>query len=358
MYKFKSLFCGLLFLILLLEILTFSSLFPFTFLENIVAFFLGTMLISIYILGPNFLANIARYGAFLDIGTWANHFACYPKNFFGRIIPNDFIAPRSWIINYFNKICPVITYVYIFSALSLFFIKDSIYVKLMLLFLSFLPIIIIEITKGIRVGKSYHPSLICFLILIAYSFHKLSAVNENYIYFFYILIMINFIISVYFFFDDVLPSRMAPAYLHRFLKKNKIDCISTYKSFFNDGFVTPMQVRFPDSIKVNYCSSIEFSKDRYFIVPPTTSKSVTHESNSKVINNGDFRDDSFLNILLDSKQIDKVSIKKFKTFGSSRIFTAESEVTGYRDFCLDEIDDKDRYLGIAWVVDTKLIKKV
>jgi hypothetical protein len=358
MNKFKSLFSGLLILILLLEILIFSSVFPFTFLENIMAFFLGTILVSIYILGPNFLANIARYGAFLDIGTWANHFACYPKNFFGRIISNDFIAPRSWIVHYFNKICPLIFYIYIFSALSLFFIKDSIYVKLMFLFLSLLPIIIIEITKGIRVGKSYHPSLISFLILIAYSFSKLSLVNDNYIFFFYILIMINFIHSSYVFFNDVLPSRMAPAYLHRFLKKNKINSISTYKSYFNDGFVTPMQVRFPDSIKVNYCSSIESSKDRYFVVPPTTSKSVTHESNSKVINKGDFREDSFLNRLLDSKRIDKVSIKKFKTFGSSRIFAAESEVTSYRDFCLNEIDDKDRYLGIAWVIDTKLVKKV
>ena len=170
--------------------------------------------------------------------------------------------------------------------------------------------------------------------------------------------MINFIHSSYVFFNDVLPSRMAPAYLHRFLKKNKINSVSTYKSYFNDGFVTPMQVRFPDSIKVNYCSSIESSKDRYFVVPPTTSKSVTHESNSKVINKGDFREDSFLNRLLDSKWIDKISIKKFKTFGSSRIFTAESEVTGYRDFCLNEIDDKDRYLGLAWVIDTKLVKKV
>jgi hypothetical protein len=54
-----------------------------------------------------------------------------------------------------------------------------------------------------------------------------------------------------------------------------------------------MQGRFPDSIKVNYCcSSIEFSKDRCFIVPPTTSKSVTHESNSEA-NKGDFRDDFF-----------------------------------------------------------------
>jgi len=356
--KFSNFFFPLFTIIFLLAILIFSVQSPFMLFENISLFFFGIVLVSLYILGPNFFRNIVRYGAFLDIGTWGNHFQCYPKNFFGRMIPNDFISPRSWIVSYFNRVCPWISYAYLFSALSLFFIKDSIHVKLMFLFLSLLPIIIIEITKGIRVGKSYHPSLISFLILIAYSFSKLNLVNENYIYFFYILIMINFIHSSYVFFNDVLPSRMAPAYLHRFLKKNKINSISTYKSYFNDGFVTPMQVRFPDSIKVNYCSSIESSKDRYFVVPPTTSKSVTHESNSKVINKGDFREDSFLNRLLDSKRIDKVSIKKFKTFGSSRIFTAESEVTSYRDFCLNEIDDKDRHLGLAWVIDTKLVKKV
>jgi hypothetical protein len=359
MKNFNNFFLLLIVIIFLLKILIFSVEFPFIFIKNFVFFLLGLSLVSLYILGPNFLANIARYGAWLESGSsWGNHFASYPKNFFGRIIPKDFIAPRIWILNYFNKICPLIFYLYIFSALSLFFIKDSIYSKFMYLFLSLLPIIILEITKSPRIGRAYHPSLISFLILISYSFYNLSNNNEEIIYIFYMLIFINFVISVYIFFDDVLPSRMAPAYLHKFLKKNKINSISTYKSPFNDGFISPMKIRFPKSIRVNFSKSIKKSKDRYFVVPPTTSKSVSCETISKIINNGDFRDDFFLNSLLDSKQIEKVSIKKFKTFGSSKFFTAESEVTGYRDLCLNEINYQDRYLGLAWVIDTKLIKRI
>ena len=34
------------------------------------------------ILYPNFIRNFGRYVVYLNIGSWANHFKSYPKNYF------------------------------------------------------------------------------------------------------------------------------------------------------------------------------------------------------------------------------------------------------------------------------------
>ena len=50
--------------------------------------------------------------------------------------------------------------------------------------------------------------------------------------------------------------------------------------------------------------------------------------------------------------------KEFKTMGSSKIWVLESEVTGFRDLNLNDINDHDRWLGMCRIINLKELKKI
>ena len=80
------------------------------------------------------------------------------------------------------------------------------------------------------------------------------------------------------------------------------------------------------------------------------------ETESEAIIKGDFRDDPKLNLLLDDNTIENYALAKFKTFGCSKYYVNESEVTSYRYHILNQITDSDRLLSYGWVLDLKLLK--
>ena len=58
------------------------------------------------------------------------------------------------------------------------------------------------------------------------------------------------------------------------------------------------------------------------------------------------------------KDIEKIATVKFKTYGTSRIWTHEDEVPTYRDLILHEITKKDLWRGYAWLLHTDNLKKL
>ena len=115
---------------------------------------------------------------------------------------------------------------------------------------------------------------------------------------------------------------------------------------------------FESKINVNFVQTIkECPKDSIFVVPPTSSKSLSMETESEAILNGDFREDPTLNDLLDNNSLQKYALAKFKTFGCSKYYVNESEVTSYRYHILNQISDHDRLLSLGWVLDLKLLNK-
>ena len=115
------------------------------------------------------------------------------------------------------------------------------------------------------------------------------------------------------------------------------------------GYESEFNVNFVKSLK-------DCPKNSIFIVPPTSSKSVSMETEQEAILKGDFRDDTELNNLFDNKLIEKYSIAKFKTLGNSNFYVNESEVTSYRYHILRQVSAHDRLLSYGWVLDLKLIK--
>ena len=80
------------------------------------------------------------------------------------------------------------------------------------------------------------------------------------------------------------------------------------------------------------------------------------ESEREAVQNGDFDRDPILNQLLQAKTIGRFAVACFNTFGTSRFWVHESEVTSYRDLILREITDEDRWRGHAWILDVRTLR--
>ena len=90
---------------------------------------------------------------------------------------------------------------------------------------------------------------------------------------------------------------MGPAWLRQFLLKNNLNNIYTYDTSYNNCFVRTLMYGFESDLNVNFVNKIdECPEGSIFVVPPTSSKSVSMETESEAIIYGNFRDDPRLNI--------------------------------------------------------------
>ena len=314
---------------------------------------------------PKPIENIKRYITFLDMGTWASHFEAYPDQVktFGKELPSNFRGEGlPWLLPFFFTVMPIELILFTLTIFSMIYCVAIGELKFTSFFcitlIGVLPTLIVEITKGLQVGKSYLSSLTGFLITIVLGYKYLSlAIGEYSIYLFAGLTIIQILRAFKIYKNDILPCRMGPVKLREFLIRSNYRNFYTYDTNYNNQFVGNMIYGFESLFEINYVNSInECPKDSVFVVPPTSSKSVAMETNSEAIQNGDFRGDPVLNSLLDNNLIQKYAIAKFKTLGNSKFYVNESEVTSYRYHILKQISNHDRILSYGWVLDLELLK--
>jgi hypothetical protein len=320
-------------------------------------FSLGIIFASLLILYPNFIRGIGRYFVFLEIGNWANHFRAYPKNHFKHDTSGNFIAPPTYYLNFLPRFCPLVSLLYV---LSLFFVLSAdfflIEEKILYIFISLVPLLVIELSKAMRVAKSYLPILVGFIFLITIAAAKLEKIYSNDVLFLImgVLIFLNFFHKIFFLIKDVIPTRLGPSNLGKFLIKNKIYKIGTYNNPYNDEIVGPINQKFSNKIKFKFYESLDYCKDcDYFLVPQRSAKSFSMESQQFAIKNGDFKMDKKLNEIEKNNILNDIIVKRFKTLGTSRFYVGESEISGYREFCLKDITEADRKLTYALILDLR-----
>tara|TARA_Y100000591_G_scaffold332203_1_gene368662 strand:+ start:1834 stop:3705 length:1872 start_codon:yes stop_codon:yes gene_type:complete len=324
-------------------------------------FLFGIIVSMLIILYPELIRNLGRYVVYLNIGSWANHFRSYPKNFFKVDTSGDFRAPISWYLGFLIRFCPLIFITFIFCFFfTIFSGQFNNIEKILFIFLSLVPFFVIELSKAIRVAKSYLPILIGMIFLIVVVMSELENILPRNIFFLILtcLILINLIHKIFYLIIDVIPSRLGPSNLAKYLIKNKILEIGTYNNTFNDELAGPIIQKFPNKIKFQFFNSISECKNcNYFLVPQRSAKSVTMETQQFSIKNGDFKLDQKLNEIEKKGILQKIVIKKFKMLGTSRFFVGESEISGFREFCLRDISDFDRDLSYALILDLRKIKE-
>jgi hypothetical protein len=303
---------------------------------------------------PKFSLNIFHHFSFLDVGVWSNHFNAYPKKYFNKYNINKHFRGGEWYIwlpRFFLRIS-TIPFILYASSIIFFFYYFSIEktTEIFFMLMSILALLVAEFSGMIRVSKAYYPVFFGFFLgigtLINYVLNY-ENLSHNYLFILFSLIFILHLgIEINKLFFDVIPSRMYQINLKNFLLKNKIKKFSTFKTSFNDGAITPMLDKF-GNFKVDYVEKISDSRSNYFVCPPLSSKSISLETDQYAIKYGDFDHDPQIKKLIANKDFDKKSLIKFKTFASSKIFVLESEVTGFRDLCLNDISKYDRWIGFS-----------
>ena len=149
---------------------------------------------------------------------------------------------------------------------------------------------------------------------------------------------------------ETLDSRIYVKKLYNFLIQNKITEFNTYDNMYNDNFVKNMILSFPNNFKINYIKSVDEIKNKtnkILVVPPITSKVLFFNSVYKALVNGFFNEDLSLINLIETKQIEKYSIQKFKTMSSYPYYIYDDEVLSYISIYLNGITDEDRYKGFV-----------
>ena len=324
-------------------------------------FLIGTILAILIILYPNFIKGIGRYFVFLEIGNWANHFRSYPNNYFKQDTSGNFRAPPTYYLNFLPRFCPLIILLYILSLLIVLLSDYFLLLeKILYIFLSLLPVLTIELTKAMRVSKSYLPILVGLIFLIIVVAAKLENISSNNIFLISIifLILVNLLHKIFFLLQDVIPTRLGPSNIAKFLIKNKIYKIGTYNNPYNDEIVGPIYQKFNKKIKFQFYESIDECENcDYFLIPQRSAKSFTMESQQFAIKNGDFKMDKKLNEIESNGILEDITIKKFKTLGTSRFYVGESEISGFREFCLKDISEADRKITYALILDLRKLKK-
>lgn len=318
---------------------------------------LGSILIFFHIFMPlkTFLPNFKRYAIWLNVSNWASHFNAYPnpKETFGTILPKDFKGGGiSWLHKLLIRMIPELYFTYGIAILIIAFnpllnlINLDIIDLFIVVFISILSPFVHYSTGGLRVGKAMFSVVLPMLIPIAVVLHA-SPQYEVFVISILILQCIRTIILLH---THIIPCRMAPTVLRDKLKQLGVNTFYTYKTSFNDSFVSTMIYSFPNEFNVKYIKKMSEIKTGYLVVPQTSAKSVSMETQQEAILNGDFNTDKKLNDLIKSKEISKLALVRIPTIGNSKYFAQESEVTSYLDLMLKRVSDFDLYRGNAWIL--------
>lgn len=326
---------------------------------------LGALIVVLLFLWPHPIDNLIGYVRYAGLPKTNAHFRYYVEYFakMGHTISVDMRgAGWAWVIRFLWRIVPV--HIVCFGIVTLIQILlisldptfSEITATITIYALSLSPILVGEITRGHQEGRAYFPGLVGLLLFIGYMIFRIEHVVPVEWVTIYSLSGVLLLLTsagwnLYVFFSDVLPSRMAATYLARVLRKLGAKKFYTYGISYNDGFVNVLPGDVIGRYDVESIKKLSQVKTGYVVVPGTSSKVFTMVCDTYAMEHGDFDEDPILNRLLDTRKIWTCSIASFKTFGCSRIWVHENEVTSYQDLILRCITSEDRWRGRAWIID-------
>lgn len=344
---------------------------------KILSFSLGATTIFLHLTMPlkDLFKNIKRIVVWRS-SLQVSHFLAYPKfiqdKIFNSILDKNFRGGGVyWNFKVFFTFMPFIFPIYLLSVIIYFFIalNELFYngnTKFILYFLAFfflssLPTIIHETTKGLKVAKAYFATFLTYLIfpfIFLYNI-KFSYINDlNYEIILYLLYFVSFLQLIHSFIvvRENLVSRVFVKNLFKFLSEQKISEFNTYDNKYNKCFVENMTYSYQNNFKINFIKNInelKNSKNKILVVPPITSKVLYFNTDYNAAIDEYFRDDLELLKIIKNKKIETFALKKLKTMSSYPYYIYDDEVLSYRSIYLKQINSDDRFKGYGWVLDLK-----
>lgn len=338
-----------------------SRTFEFYLIMSIVL--LGAVSVFLLFWHPKYLENIRG-------------FVCYSRFPSGLQIYRDYLssigiqtdkkfrgAGLLWLMKFSWRIAPIHFVVFVFSLLILIYMHisgDAQQINLIesyqILLVGISPILLGEITGSPQLARTYFPGFIGILIFIAYVNSCVIAAYPEYgaLYqaFFYVFLFVGVLFNVWLFVTDVFPARMAVRDLLNFLKEQNIKKIYTFDIPYDDGFVGALKITSSkEQLEISFINKLDDIKDGFVLIPPFATKKPYLQSyiNKVRPNNNDI--DPNVERLIESGELKKYTVIKFKTLSASRIWPNEGEVTSYRDLILGEVSENDLAKGHAWLIE-------
>lgn len=224
------------------------------------------------------------------------------------------------------------------------------------------PIIWSEMTHSHQGGRVYFPSFIGILVFIGFASHHAVQISgflaDNFWFFGLPIIFFVFIWNLRQFLTDILPSRMALTHLLKTLEEKNITEFYTYRTDYNIALIGSINPEIAEKFRIIYIDRIaDIKHDGWLIIPPTSNKTALWTT-SEMEGGIDFVKDPILNELLETKRIEKIAEKKFKTFGSSPIWIMDNDINNHRALIFKEIGKKDFFRGFAWLLHTSKISNL
>lgn len=312
----------------------------------------GAMAVIILFTIPAPIKNLREFADFLATSRYGNHFQITEKAL-------DTLLPRRgagviWIWKYFTLAMPVLFGTYLLSVL--YVLKKSLRDRtlLWLILLSLSTPLTVELTQVAQFGRNYFSWLIGMVFLIAFASHIFfkidhpKKVRKGALALIVSIVITHAVFNYKVFVTDILPSRMATAYMHDWFIAHQDRPHYAY-ILHPHNVNTANVINRPGAkefVKFTRINSIRDAKDGYMLIPPHTGKSIFVNCSYH-----DFNEDQALNQLMASGEFSRFVVASFPTLASSRIWPQEEEYCSH----LDLIEGKmtDRKLGQSWIIDLK-----
>ena len=325
---------------------------PDYYLFNFSIFFIGSIMMLIYLLAPNFYKNMRLYIFYWygerDQGT---HYRLY-KDYFLQKYNKIFIRGKEgliWYVYFYFRMMPFeILFLSLITVLNIYHNSSMLYFAnlIFILLICITPIIFSELTFGNKSSLPLYTTLVNFYITKIILIYFLLSSGFGYLNTFYltllfciIIILRNFYIIIY----DILPSRTTIKLIYKFLKNKKIFKLYTFDTKFNKPFADVLKDYSNNHINFTYVKSISEIKSGYFFLPCTNIISPYYQSNAVGIK-PDIDLNEIFNIIESSKEK-----YFFKSIGSSKYWQLISNVSAFRYLILNEKPDFD-FQKFAWII--------
>jgi len=343
-------------------------------LELFGAILIGFILASLFLTLPNIGQNVRSYFDYLLVSPRKTHFRAYINYYAKRgvvIARNMRGAGLRWLPRMLWRFIPFHFIIFLTSGVYLTASAltnhqiNNLTITALLAFVALSPVIWAEITRAPQASRLYSPAFITMMVLISYAAYQAQSLLYKHWYLPVSTLIIVAAWNLFIFIKDIYPARMATRNLLAEITRRKITDIYTYKTSYNSGFVMnipglshssylpPKNIKPP--FNVHFIESLSDAVDGWIVVPPTSSKNFTMSCEEEAMTD-DYTKDPSLNRLLKNRALDQVASVRFPTYGTSRFWVNEDDITSWRSLIRREIKSDDLYRGYGWLIHSSKLK--
>jgi len=315
------------------------------------AVILGILFVVVYVNWPDVTGHVRAFLDYVSISGSHNHFFYnqpFLQQWFGARPVADIRGGWAWVFRYFMLIMPVLFPFYLLTVLAclLALLKEKSSSRRLktagAVFLSALPVVLIERVRVAQYGGNYFPCFMGIVFMLGYGFNALQegwpklsgrpAVKTALLTAGLLIAAGHVLVNAAVFAADIYPTRLASTFFSDQLRNMNVRKIYTYREHpHRNHFVPYLSPDIYKNIQIVPVDSLLQAKDGYVLLPPVTGDSIYIPATSAY---ADFDRDDLLNEIMAQGRLGDYAVLDRRTIASSRVWLHEEEILSYRKLML------------------------